>query len=162
MPATTPKLPTALTSVKTKPLFTMRLDVTSVQKIGTGQITQQIGVIPGGSFEGERLSGEVLDGGNDWQTIRPDGSVLLDCRLVLKTTDGAMIAMTYAGIRAGTPEVLARLAKGDPVDPSEYYFRINPLFHTAHPNYDWLNRVVAVGSGHRLPEGPIYSVFELL
>jgi hypothetical protein len=119
MPATTLKLPTALTSVKTKPLFTMRLDVTSVQKIGTGQITQQIGVITGGSFEGERLSGEVLDGGNDWQTIRPDGSVLLDCRLVLKTTDGAMIAMTYAGIRAGAPEVLARLAKGDPVDPSE-------------------------------------------
>ena len=162
MPATARQIPAALTSVATKPLFTMWLDVNPLQKIGTGQITQQIGVIRGGSFDGERLSGEILDGGSDWQTIRPDGSVLLDCRLALKTTDGATIAMTYAGIRAASPEVQARLAKGDPVDPSEYYFRINPLFHAAHPKYDWLNRVVAVGSGHRLPDGPIYSVFELL
>jgi hypothetical protein len=33
-----------------------------------------IGVAPGGSFEGERLSGEVLDDGSDWQTIRNDGA----------------------------------------------------------------------------------------
>ncbi len=162
MPATITDLPAAMASVATRPLFTMRLDVSSVQKMGTEHVVQQVGVIPGGSFEGERLSGEVLDGGSDWQTIRPDGSVLLDCRLVLKTSDGAMIGMTYAGVRAGTPEVLARLARSEAVDPSEYYFRINPLFHTTDAKYDWLNRVLAVGIGHRLPTGPVYSVFEIL
>jgi hypothetical protein len=162
MPATKTDLPAAMAGVSTRPLFVMRLDVSSVQKIGTEHVVAQVGVIPGGSFEGERLSGEILDGGSDWQTIRPDGSVLLDCRLMLKTDDGAMIAMTYAGIRAGSPEVFARLAKGEPTDPSEYYFRINPLFHTADARYDWLNRVVAIGVGHRLPTGPIYNVFEVL
>jgi hypothetical protein len=162
MAPTEQKLPESLASVRTRPLFTMRLDVSEVQKIGGDAIVRQVGVIPGGTVVGERLSGRVRDGGSDWQTVRPGGSVLLDCRLVLETVDGALIEMTYAGIRAGAPEVLARLAKGEPVDPTDYYFRINPLFSTADPKYAWLNDVLAVGIGHRLPEGPLYSVFEVL
>jgi hypothetical protein len=162
MTPTEQKLPEALASVRTQPLFTMRLDVSDVQKIGRDPVLRQVGVIAGGAFAGERLSGRVRNGGSDWQTVRPDASVLLDCRLVLETADGALIEMTYAGIRAGAPEVLAQLAKGDPVDPADYYFRINPLFHTADPKYAWLNDVLAVGIGHRLPEGPLYSVFEVL
>jgi hypothetical protein len=162
MVPTEQKLPEALAGVRTRPLFTMRLDVNEVQKIGGDPIFRQVGVIPGGTFAGERLSGRVRDGGSDWQTIRSDGGVLLDCRLVLETSDGALIAMTYAGIRAGAPEVLARLTKGDPVDPTEYYFRINPLFYAADPKYEWLNKVMPIGIGHRLPEGPVYSIFEVL
>jgi hypothetical protein len=158
MPVNVPK---SLTRLDVRPLFAMRLDVSSIQKIG-GNAGTQAAVIAGGSFEGDRLSGRVMDGGSDWLTLRPDGSLLLDTRLVLETAGGAKIAMTYRGIRAGPHDVLARLANGDPVDPAEYYFRINPLFDTADPNYDWLNRVVAVGAGHRLPEGPIFSVFEIL
>jgi hypothetical protein len=94
--------------------------------------------------------------------VRPDGSVLLDCRLVLETDDSTLIEMTYAGIRAGAPDVLARLARGEVVDPAEYYFRINPLFYTADQKYAWLNNVIAIGIGHRLPEGPVYSVFEVI
>jgi hypothetical protein len=161
MASTIMNVPDALAVVKTRPLFAMRLDVSSVQKIG-GQAVDQAGIISGGAFEGELLSGRILDGGSDWQRIRPDGSVLLDTRLVLETWDGARIATTYRGIRAGSPDILARLAAGDPVDPTEYYLRINPLFDTADPKYAWLNRVVAVGTGHRLPEGPIYRVFEIL
>jgi hypothetical protein len=158
MPA---NLPESLTRLEVRPLFALRLDVGVVQKIG-GQAVAQVGVITGGSFEGDRLSGKVLEGGSDWQTIRADGSVLLDCRLVLETADGAPITMTYSGIRAGPPEVLARLAKGAPVDPAEYYFRVSPLFRTAAPKYEWLNRVLTIGTGHRLPEGPVYSIFEVL
>ncbi len=162
MAPTEQKLPEALASVRTRPLFTMRLDVSEVQKIGGDPIVRQVGVIPSGAFAGERLSGRVREGGSDWQAVRPDGSVLLDCRLVLETSDRALIAMTYAGIRAGAPEVLARLANGDPVDPAEYYFRINPLFYTADLKYEWLNKVIAIGIGHRLPEGPVYNIFEVL
>lgn len=28
-------------------------------------------------------------------------------------------------------------------------------------NYDWLNRVVAIGTGLRRADGPVYSVFEV-
>jgi hypothetical protein len=155
-------LPDVLKSIKTRPLFTMRLNVRQLQVVGeTPAGVRRIGVVFGGAFEGERLSGEVLDGGSDWQTLRPDGVLTLDVRLVLKTTDGAMIGMTYRGLRHGTSDVLQRIDRGERVDPAGYYFRINPMFETASPRYDWLNRVLGVGVGDRQADGPIYSVFEI-
>jgi hypothetical protein len=87
----------------------------------------------------------VLDGGSDWQTVRADGATTLDVRLVLKTTDEALICMRYQGVRHGPPDVVERIEKGETVDPTSYYFRINPLFETANAKYDWINRVVSVG-----------------
>jgi hypothetical protein len=104
----------------------------------------------------------VIDGGSDWQAVRADGSTTLDVRLVLKTDDDAVIAMTYRGVRHGPTDVITRMERGEAVDPERYYFRINPLFETAATSYDWLNRILAVGIGHRRPDGPIYSVFEVL
>ena len=156
-------LPEALRTVRTRPLFVMRLDVRKLQVVGaTPGGVRRIGVVPGGSFEGERLSGEVLDGGSDWQTVRSDGATTLNVRLVLKTKDDALIGMTYQGLRHGPPDITARIEKGEAVDPASYYFRTNPLFETAAPKYDWINRVVAIGMGHRLAGGPIYSIFEVL
>jgi hypothetical protein len=159
----TDNLPEVLRSLRTRSLFVMHLDVRKLQIVGaTPSGYRRIGVVPGGSFEGERLSGEVLDGGSDWQTVRTDGATTLNVRLVLKTKDGALISMTYRGIRYGPPDVMASIDKGEVVDPTSYYFRINPLFETANTSYDWLNRVVAIGIGHRRADGPIYSIFEIL
>jgi hypothetical protein len=159
----TDNLPDALKTVRTRPLFVMRLDVRKLQIIGaTPGSYRRIGVVPGGVFEGERLSGEVLEGGSDWQALRPDGAIALDVRLVLKTTDDALVGMTYRGLRHGPVGVIERIERGEAVDPDSYYFRTNPLFETAAPQYDWINRVIAVGVGHRLAEGPVYSVFEVL
>ena len=108
------------------------------------------------------MSGEVLEGGSDWQAVRNDGATTLDVRLILKTGDDALIAMAYQGIRHGPPDIVERIDKGEAVDPATYYFRTAPLFETAAPKYDWINRIVAVGIGHRRADGPIYSVFEVL
>ena len=70
--------------------------------------------------------------------------------------------MTYRGVRHGPPAVMDRLNRGEKVDPSEYYFRTAPVFETASATYGWLNRIVAVATGYRLPEGPVYHVFEVL
>ena len=156
-------LPEALKSVRTRPLFAMHLDVRPLLRVGaTPGAFRRVGVVPGGSFEGERLSGEVLDGGSDWQTVRSDGATTLDVRLVLKTNDGALIGMMYRGIRYGPPDIMERIDKGEVVDPTSYYFRTNPSFETAAAKYDWINRITAVGIGHRRADGPIYSVFEVL
>ena len=156
-------LPEALKSLRSRPLFTMRLDVRGPLIVGaTPGAYRRVGVVSGGSFEGDRLSGEVLDGGSDWQTVRRDGATTFDVRLVLKTTDDALICMTYRGVRYGPPDVVVRIEKGEVVDPTSYYFRINPLFETATAEYDWINRVVAVGIGHRRADGPIYNIFEVL
>jgi hypothetical protein len=156
-------LPDLLRSVTTRPLFVLRLRVPRVFDIGASPGThRRVGVVDGGVFDGERLSGEVLDGGADWQAVRADGATELDVRLVLKTHDGALIAMRYNGLRHGPADVLARIGQGEVVDPSTYYFRITGAFETAAAKYDWLNRILAIGIGHRLATGPTYSLFELL
>jgi hypothetical protein len=156
-------LPDVLKHVQTRPLFVMHLEVRPLVVVGaTPRINRRIGLVSGGWFEGERLSGVVIDGGNDWQTVRPDHSTTLDVRLVLRTRDDAIIAMTYRGVRHGPPDVIERMERGEDIDPASYYFRISPMFETAAMTYDWLNRIIAVGIGHRAPDGPLYSVFEIL
>jgi hypothetical protein len=99
-------LPDVLRSVRTRPLFQLRERVPPLYVVGqTPNAFRRIGVITGGSFEGERLSGEVLSGGNDWQDIRKDNCTKLDVRLLLKTTDGALIVMTYQVLRHGPAAV---------------------------------------------------------
>jgi hypothetical protein len=155
-------LPEALKTLRTKPLFVLREQVPPLLLVGqTPNAFRRIGVIQGGSFEGDRLSGEVVSG-NDWQAVRTDSCIQLDVRLVLRTTDGALIVMTYQCLRAGPSSVMEKLDKGEAVDPTSYYFRMNPMFETSAPQYDWMNRVIAVGAGHRLADGPIYSIFEVL
>jgi hypothetical protein len=146
-------------TLRTRPLFSMTLAVDGFVTVGSAR---RIAGITGGSFSGERLRGTVLPGGTDWQTLRADGAVLLDGRIVLRTDDGALVAMTYTGIRHGPPDVMARLGRGEPVDPASYYFRIVPTFQAAEGRYEWLNRIVAVADGQRLPEGPVYQVYEIL
>jgi Protein of unknown function (DUF3237) len=141
----------------------MRLDVRPIVVVGdTPGPFRRVGIVPSGSFEGDRLSGKVLDGGSDWQAVRSDGSTTLDVRLVLQTDDDSTIAMSYRGVRHGPAEVIQRLEKGEVVDPSSYYFRITPIFEAPAGRYEWLNRIIAIGTGHRFANGPTYSVFEVL
>lgn len=77
----------------------------------------------------------------------------LDVRLVLKTKDDALIGMTYRALRHGRVGVIERIERGEVVDSDSYYFRINPLFETAAPQYDWINRVIASPSVAAWPRG---------
>src|SRR5262245_53856615 len=144
-------------------LMTLQVAVAGPQKIGA--VPHGIRVtapIAHGEFEGPRLRGRVLPGGGDWTLLRGDGILDLDRRVPIETDDGALIHMASFGIRHGPPEVMAALARGESVDPSSYYFRTRPRFETAHPKYAFLNRLLAVSSGDRRPEGPIYTIDEIL
>ncbi len=157
-------LPVELQCIQTRPLFVLRLKVRPLQVVGeTPAGFRRIGVVTGGVFAGTRLSGEVLEGGADWQAVRSDGSSTgLDVRLVLKTSDDTLIAMEYRGVRHGPAEVITRLEQGETVDPGRYYFRMAAAFQTAAPQYAWINKIAAVAAGYRPAEGPVYSVFERL
>jgi hypothetical protein len=117
--------------------------------------------IQGGSFEGAKLSGKVLPGGADWQFIRPDGVAELEARYTLQTDDGALIYVLNRGIRSGSKEVMARLARGEKVHPNEYYFRTRPVFETGAAKYQWLHRIVTVATGERLSDEVIITVYEV-
>src|ERR1700761_3139374 len=122
MSTSTLDVPPALQRLRTRALFALKVDVAPLQLPGGPEGSgRRVGPIPGGVFQGERLSGRVLDGGTDWQTLRSDGSVVLAARVVLETADKALIGMIYTGLRLGPSEVMARLGRGEPVDPAEYY-----------------------------------------
>ena len=107
--------------IHTRHLFDMSLQVSGMQPIGaTPGGNRRIGLVSGGTFGGERLRGTVLPGGADWIIARPDGCTTLDVRLVLQSDDGAAIGMVYRGLRHGPAEIMQRLDRGEPVDPSQY------------------------------------------
>ena len=144
-------------------LMTLQVAVGAVLKIGPGAHgTRMTAPIASGHFEGPRLRGKVLPGGGDWTLLRGDGVLELDLRMTLETDDGGLIHMASFGLRHGPPDVIAALARGESVDPTSYYFRTTPRFETGHPKYAFLNRLVAVSSGDRRPEGPIYTIEEIL
>lgn len=150
-------------NTRLRPLMTLSVEVGVVCEIGgPSGATRRMAPIRGGAFWGDRLSGCVLSGGADWQTIQGDDAVIIDADVVLQTGDGVAIAMHYGGIRHGPADVMARLGRGEIVEPSAYYFRIQPSFTTSAPAYEWLNRVLFVGIGSRLPGGPVYRIFEVL
>src|SRR3989440_10486151 len=144
-------------------LMMLQVKVAGAQQFGTVAHGPRLTApITDGHFEGPRLRGKVLPGGGDWTLLRGDGVLELDLRLTLETDDGALIHMTSFGVRHGPPEVLAALTRGETVDPSTYYFRTTPRFETGHPKYAFLNRVLAVSSGDRRAEGPVYTIDEIL
>lgn len=144
-------------------LMTLQVTVSGPQKIGAvPHGTRVTAPIAEGRFEGPRLRGRVLPGGADWTLLRGDGVLELDLRLTLETDDGALIHLTSFGLRHGPPEVIAALGRGEKVDPSAYYFRTIPHFETGDPRYAFLNRLLAVSSGDRRAEGPIYTIEEIL
>lgn len=117
--------------------------------------------ITGGSFSGPKLNGVILSGGADWQIVRPDGITAVEARYTLQTDDGALIYVDNRGFRHGPPEVMARLAAGEPVDPNLYYFRTTPVFETGAKNYQWLNGIVTVAVGERHADKVIITVYEV-
>ena len=151
--------------LKSRVLCILDADVDAPWMTGAGPLgARAIANISGGTVEGERLKGEVLRSGADWFIQRGDGMMALDVRAAVKTHDGAMIYLTYEGRLHAAPDVAARLF--DPehqasVDPSEYYFRTNPLFETGDERYQWLNGIVAVGVGRLRPGGVNYTIHEI-
>jgi hypothetical protein len=133
---------------------------------GTGFPTpageRRVGLLKSGRFHGPVANGVVLPGGADWMLTGSDGATRLDVRAMLRADDGQVIGITYTGLRAGPPEVLARIAAGEVVDPAAYYMRTAIRFETGPGPLEWLNRVLAVAVGQRPPQGPIYDVYAIL
>ncbi len=145
-----------------KLLFRAEISLAPVRDLGhTPAGHRRIIDITGGTVSGPRLAGKVLPGGADWQIIRADGVAYLDARYTIETADGALVYVRNQGYRHAPPEVLARLMRGEDVDPALYYMRTTPWFETADPRYDWLNRTICVGSGARRPAGVEIDFYEV-
>ena len=120
-------------------------------------------IIPilGGTFEGPNIRGKVLPGGADWQIVRADGLAELDTRYMLQTDGGSLVYIQNAGIRHAPPDVTKKLLAGQPVDPSQVYFKTVPTFETSAPELQWLTRSIFIGTGERRPTEVIVHVWRV-
>lgn len=114
-----------------------------------------------GQVSGPKLSGKLLEGGVDYQLIRADGLAEIHARYIIETDRGARVYVENTGIRHGPPEAMARLRRGEPVDPVLIYFRTVPRFETAAAELSWLQRSIFVCAGARFPERVELRMFEV-
>jgi hypothetical protein len=144
-----------------KPFLTLDIDVGPLQIIGdTGGGVRRFVPILGGRVRGD-LTGEILPGA-DWQIVDKDGNLEIDAHYALRTAAGQIIEVSSLGVRTGPPAVLARLAAGEAVDASQYYFRTAVRFKAAAPALRHLNHRLAVARGERRQNTVVLEVFEVL
>jgi hypothetical protein len=140
-----------------------RLDAELGAPLDLGDVAEghrRIVPLTGGKFTGPQLSGTLVAGASaDWQIVLPDGTALGDIRYVLRTDGGDLLYVQSRGVRHGGAEVLARLGRGEDVDPSEYTFRTSTKIETAAPALDWLNKGVFIGVAARQPAGVVYEIY---
>lgn len=119
-------------------------------------------VIPivGGRITGE-VEAEILPGGADWQVIRIDGTIEIDARYTARTAQSELLILRTRGVRSGPPEVLARMSRGEPVGPSEYYFRTDLTVETDSERLADLERSCFVAACIRDESGVRYRVYRV-
>lgn len=130
-------------------LLDLAIDAQPVNNVGSLGVNRVIVPVAGGTFEGPALKGTIVGPSGDWIVGRPDGSLLLDVRLVLQTDDAEKIYMTWRGV-SYTPQ------------GGEQYARILPMFETGAKKYVWLNNIVAVGVHKAMPGKVAYRVYRIL
>ncbi len=114
-----------------------------------------------GEVVGDGWRAHVLPGGADFQLVVSDTLAELDAGYVLETDGGDLIYVRNRAIRSGAPELMARLVRGEPVDPAAIYFRCSPSFETVSRTLGWINERMFVGTGARYPDRVVMRFFEL-
>lgn len=107
--------------------------------------------ISGGAVDGPELRGRVLAAGADFQLLRTESLTELRAEYAIQTEDGEHIHVVNFGLRAGAPEDIATLVRGDAVDPDRIYFRCAPRLEPTGRRWAWLRSRILVGTGERHP-----------
>jgi hypothetical protein len=151
------------TSPGLKFAFAVKVVVGPIQDLGqTARGHRRIIDILGGEVSGPRLAGEILPGGADWQIVRADGTIEVVARYTIRSSSGSLVYVQNEGLRVASPEVLARMSKGELVPVGSYHFRTAPRFETADPSLKWLERATFVGVAARTPDRVAIGFHEVL
>jgi hypothetical protein len=141
----------------------LSVQVDKPQEVGV-TVHGQRRVIPilGGDVQGQGWTARVLRGGADFQMIVNQGLAELDARYVLETDAGDLIFVLNRAVRTASPDVMARLIRGEVVDPQQVYFRCTPQFETASKALSWISERLFIGTGARQPDRVVMRFFEVL
>jgi Protein of unknown function (DUF3237). len=140
----------------------LSVQVDKPQEVGrTARGLRRLIPILGGEVVGDGWRARVLPGGADFQLVMSDTLAELDARYVLETDGGDLIYVQNRAIRSGPPELMARLVRGEAVDPALIYFRCSPSFETVSPSLGWINERMFTGTGERHPARVVMRFFEV-
>ncbi len=143
------------------------LTVTVASPVEAGQVRgaaasgrRRIIPITGGTVRGQ-LSGRVLAGGADFQLVVSETMAVLDARYVLALDGGAHVYVQNTALRRGSASDIAKLVRGEPVDPTAIYFRCVPTFEVSDPAHAWLTENIFIGTGARFPDRVEIALFKV-
>jgi len=150
----------------TRPLCRIEATVGPIISVGAAsygqrRVVQILGGRVQSTGDGQPFSGEILPGGNDWQTLRADGVLDIEARYVLQLDGGALVEVLSQGYRYGPAAVIERMARGEIVDPGSYFFRTFLRFQTGSTKFAEFNRTLGVARAQREPERVRLDVFRV-
>jgi hypothetical protein len=143
-------------------VFTLVARIGAIGLGGPGPLGERQHIpIEGGEVTGPALQGRIRPGGSDWALVRADGTSVIDARYTLEAADGALIYVQSRGLRVSSPEVLALMRAGQPVDPDAVYFRATPHFEAPDGPHGWLNHHLFVATLERQATAVRLQVFQV-
>ena len=144
-------------------VFEVRAEVAAPRVIGpSSHGLRRVVPILGGTVKGPRFSGRVVPGGADWQYVRPDGVLSAEARYALEADDGTLVMVTNRGLRHGPAEVIERIARGEDVAATEYYFRtVAEIEAPLGSPHDWMNKALFIGIAERKAAAAIIRFHQL-
>ena len=144
------------------PMTQVRCEVGPLVTLGAAPLGERRYVpLGGGTVSGPELNGSLVEGGIDWQVARADGALEIAAHYVIRAEDGGLIEVQSTGLRHGPPEVMARLARGEPVGGDEYYFRTVVRFTTGAPHWSHLNKLLAIAVGQREAQRVLLDLYRV-
>ena len=148
--------------ISSEPIFHVHAELADIRHFGrTPYGERRVIDIISGRVDGLKLKGRILPGA-DWQVVWEDGTADLTARYGIETQAGARVLVRSDGLRHGPRDVLAALARGEPVDESRYYFRTVMRFEASDLSVHWLNRIIAIAHGARDRNAVRLRVYEVL
>ncbi|XPP26764.1 MAG: DUF3237 domain-containing protein [Leucobacter sp.] len=152
----------AATPVPPQLEFFARVDVRVGAPVEIGETLdgmRRIIPIIGGTVEGPGIRGTVLEAGADFQLIRSESLTELEAKYAVETEEGERIYISNFGIRSGDPADIARLIRGEEVDPSRIYFMSTPRLRSSSPPWRFLDERLFIARGRRFPDLVSLDVF---
>ena len=140
----------------------LRVELSPTIELGEGRGgRRRIIPIVGGRADGPLLDGRILPIGADWQTVLTSGVAELDARYAIETADGAVVEVVNQGLRHASDEQVRTIAAGGAVDPADYYMRTAARLESGHPDWEWVNHTIFVGTGGKRGDVVEISLYRL-
>jgi|WetSurMetagenome_2_1015567.scaffolds.fasta_scaffold52223_2 hypothetical protein len=120
--------------------------------------------ITGGTFEGPKLKGVVLNGGADYQYGDEEkGRTEIEAIYTIKTDDNVLIHIRNAGLSYIPEELRELMKKGEKFNLDKIYFRAAPKFEAPNDSkYDWMNNAIFICKGVPNKDYVSIQIWEIL